>query len=120
MKRLLNVNPLTGRKTWYQSHGDGTFSIIAEGGDADAQMRENHELRKTDLARRGPFAPGGEIGAKLAARVPVSVIHKWLVEDGLDIFNPDHQERYAAKLNDPEWAYLRVWDGRIDGREGGF
>jgi hypothetical protein len=47
------------------------------------------------------------------ASIPNMVIEKWLREEGLDIFNPDHQERLRLKLNDPAYRFLRTKPGRI-------
>jgi len=42
------------------------------------------------------------------ARIPMSIVMKWQVEDGIDIYNPDDLPRVMAKLNEPEYAFLRV------------
>src|SRR5256885_2004425 len=48
------------------------------------------------------------------AHVPNIVIVKWL-QEGLDIFDPDPemQKRYRAKLNDPDWRWLRTAPGKV-------
>lgn len=43
-----------------------------------------------------------------AARIPTVVQLKWLLEEGLDIYNPEHAKRVAAKLNSNEWRHLRT------------
>ena len=43
----------------------------------------------------------------VAATIPNSIIHKWLVEDGVDLFNEDHWPAVRRKLNSNEYAYLR-------------
>lgn len=44
------------------------------------------------------------------ASIPISVIYKWLTEEGWYAFDPDPdvQKKLAAKLDDPEWRYLRT------------
>ena len=49
----------------------------------------------------------------LVARIPPVIMHKWLVEEGLDVFNKDHAPALWKKLDDPAWKYLRVNTGRI-------
>jgi hypothetical protein len=41
------------------------------------------------------------------------IIEKWKVEEGIDVFNPDHINRVRAKLNSNEYKYLRTSSGRI-------
>ena len=47
------------------------------------------------------------------ARIPNIIIEKWLLEEGLNEFNPAHKERVRAKLNSPEYRYLRTKPGRL-------
>lgn len=42
------------------------------------------------------------------ASIPAILIAKWLTEEGLDIYNPDHAERFRRKLNSNEYTYLRT------------
>lgn len=46
------------------------------------------------------------------ASIPLVLVEKWLREDGIDVFNPDHNQKLMRKLHDPEYAYLRTLDGR--------
>ena len=43
-----------------------------------------------------------------AAKIPSSIILKWLVEDQIDVYNPDDIDRVKAKLNDPDYRHLRT------------
>lgn len=51
--------------------------------------------------------------SKHVACVPEWVQLKWLNDDGIQFLNPDHWDRVKAKLNDPEWAYLRTGSGQL-------
>ena len=44
------------------------------------------------------------------ASIPLTVIYKWLTEEGWDALSPDPdcQRKLAQKLDDPEWRYLRT------------
>lgn len=44
------------------------------------------------------------------ASIPLSIIYKWLTEEGWDALSPDPdcQKKLAAKLDDPAWRYLRT------------
>jgi hypothetical protein len=41
------------------------------------------------------------------ASIPLIIIEKWRNELGVDYWNPDHQDKVDALLNDPEWRWLR-------------
>lgn len=43
----------------------------------------------------------------IAATIPTSIIHKWLVEDGIDVFNEDHWHKVKQRLNSSDYTYLR-------------
>jgi hypothetical protein len=46
------------------------------------------------------------------ASIPPVVIEMWKNE-GIDVFNPDHQEAVMRKLNDPDYGLLRTADGTL-------
>jgi hypothetical protein len=50
---------------------------------------------------------------RMVARIPLVVIAKWRNELGVDYWNPDHQAKVDALLNDPDWRWLRTDAGRI-------
>lgn len=52
--------------------------------------------------------------------IPPIVIQKWLIEEGLDVWNPDHAHRLMRKLNDPDWRYLRSAPGTLGKTADGF
>ncbi len=55
------------------------------------------------------------------AYIPQIIIQKWLNEEGLDVWNPEHKQRLMRKLNDPDWRYLRTAEGRLGAtQDGGF
>lgn len=55
------------------------------------------------------------------AYIPQVIIQKWLNEDGLDVWNPEHKQRLMRKLNDPDWRYLRTAAGTLGAtQDGGF
>lgn len=46
------------------------------------------------------------------AEIPVIVIEQWKKE-GIDFYNKEHWPKVMAKLNDPDYRYLRTMPGRI-------
>lgn len=54
------------------------------------------------------------------AFIPDVVALKWLNEEGWWMYDPACTDKLAAKLNDPDWAYLRTAPGRVQYRNGRF
>ncbi|MFA6043623.1 MAG: hypothetical protein WC718_01450 [Phycisphaerales bacterium] len=47
------------------------------------------------------------------ASVPYIIALKWLNEEGWWMFDPEHADKLAAKLNSSDWQHLRTADGRL-------
>lgn len=54
----------------------------------------------------------GPIGHHVA-RIPNIVYMQWLVEEGIDAYRSEDWPKVRAKLNSPEYAYLRVDPRRL-------
>jgi hypothetical protein len=50
----------------------------------------------------------GARDVRMVARIPLIVIAKWRNELGIDYWNPDHQDKVDALLNDADWRWLRT------------
>ncbi len=84
--------------------------------DVSGVLKENEELYKEhggNVQLDGP--DGAEM--KLAARVPMVLLEKWRIEEGLDYHlvgrDPEMTARFWKKLQDPSWSKLRVWNGKV-------
>ena len=93
---------------WFHPQPDGTFLIEHEQ-DVEASLDHNKAIANED--DRG-WSASREL--RRVAHVPNIIIVKWL-QEGLDIFDPDPemQKRFRAKLNDPDWRWLRMAPGKI-------
>lgn len=94
------LSKTNGLKTTMEIDGDET--IITKTQDIEPVL----DLNK---------AKSNELGKKIysdaynhVASIPPSVQVKWLWEEGLDIYNPEHAERLKRKLNSNEYRYLRT------------
>lgn len=47
------------------------------------------------------------------ASIPNVVLEKWLKEEGIRFWDSEDMPKLAAKLDDPEWKYLRTAPGRV-------
>jgi hypothetical protein len=108
--RMSDWRPLSanvGRRTDVKFDSDGKM-IIRSLQNVDPIIDHNKEMMN-----HGDIA--STIGglARRYAQIPLNIVYQWLVEDGLDVFDPDHQERLARKLNDPDYRYLRTHKGHM-------
>lgn len=96
--RLLDIDPLTGMKTWHAFDAATETTSLTYTQDVepllDACKRDNNHADK----KLGEMAH--------VASVPPSVQLKWFVEEGVDMFNPDHKGA-VRRLLDGEYKHLK-------------
>lgn len=76
--------------------------------NVDGIASENNDLSELWKDKKQEF--------KLAARIPVTVYHQILKEAGHNPLIHTHADEMAmlrAAMDDPKYAYLRVWRGRL-------
>lgn len=101
MKRIFDYEPDTGITTWYEDTEDG-FALRYEQ-DAEPII----ELNKTKQSMgREYYARDNEMWR--VASIPSVIQMKWMIEKGVDVYNPDHWPAVQRLLNDPEWRYLKT------------
>lgn len=106
----MNWRPLSHRE-------DGTQTDCLFDSDGKVIFRTQQETQPVlDYAKdlrnhddRGYFADGD---MRRVASIPTVLVAAWMNE-GIDVFNPDHQDRVARKLNDPDYFYLRTAPGQL-------
>lgn len=98
-------DPALGIRRFWRDNGDGTASIVTQ---QDVGEVVDHARKRANAQNYSPGRFMGDKWAASAAIIPAGVQLKWLNEEGLDVFNPDHADRLKKKLNDPEWAWLRT------------
>ncbi len=103
--------PEQGIKRYWRDNGDGETATIVTEQDVGQIVEDAKQDANNQNYSAGRFM--GNVWGVSAARIPVAVQLKWLTEDGLDIFNPDHADQLKRKLNDPEWAHLRTNHFRV-------
>lgn len=60
------------------------------------------------------YSPSKEF--RRAASIPPLIVEKWWNEEGIDVYNDEHWDAIAKKLDDPQYAFLRTAPGRISRR----
>lgn len=98
MKRLLDVDPLSGLRTWHDYDDATDTTILTYSEDAQPVL---------DACKRDANHADHRLGEMAhVASVPASVQLKWFVELGVDLFNPDHKGR-VRRLLDGEYKHLK-------------
>ncbi len=102
--RLLGFDPATGLTQWWLEDGEGNWAQKASQ-RVDALLDLNREAANHCT----PYNAARDV--RMVARIPLIVIVKWRNELGVDYWNPDHQDKVDALLDDADWRWLRTDGG---------
>lgn len=105
-KRLLDFNPLTGEKVWFEySNHDDTMAITHEQ-DVTRALEVAHDFATdSNYTRKGIKNDWWHY-----AKVPNTIILKMKQEDGVDFFDRNHAKRMFELLN-TKYKAFKVTDG---------
>lgn len=106
-KRLLSTDPFTGLMTWHDYDPLTNETTIIHTADAEPLLEENKAMQNDAAISK----KGIKGGWWKYASIPVGLQVKWLIEEGLDVYNPRHSDRLTKKLEDPEYRYLKTTSG---------
>lgn len=108
-KRLFDYDPLTNTTQWFHYDPETRTSTIETVQDVEPYINYARELQNDpEYSKQGMKDEFWHV-----ARIPNTIIEKWMVEDGIDVFNKDHWKKVKQKLNSPDWRYLRTSLGRV-------
>jgi len=109
MKRLIDVNPMSGTKTFHEYDHLTKVTTISTESDVSPILEINkRQYNDTDLKTKGI-----KKGMWKVASIPNDVIEKWMIEDGINVFDKNHQPAVMRKLQDRDYLYLRTSPGNI-------
>jgi hypothetical protein len=104
MEKLLNFDPLTGLSEWHSYDPLTDTTTIKTMGDSTPYLEINKKMANdNDFTKKGIKSEFW-----LYASIPPAVQVKWLIEEGLDVYNRHHGPRLSQKLEDPQWKYLKT------------
>ena len=106
-RRFVSHDPLTGVTTWFEGDGAGGFRLHYE-----ADVEDVLEANKAAYVD-GTNGYTATREFKHVAEIPMSLILKWKVEEGIDVFDKNDWSKVKQRLNSNEWLYLRAAPGRI-------
>jgi hypothetical protein len=108
VKRLLDIEPLTGIQTFHEYDHQTGITTIERVQDVKPILDRNKRLANEDDYKKSGIKSSWMHGAT----IPNVIIEKWLKE-GIDVFNKDHWPRVRSKLNSSEYRYLKTLNGTI-------
>lgn len=108
MKRLIDYNPDSGIWTWHELDRAEKKTVISYTYDDVDGILDNNKMNYNHVN-----GWNADRSLHKVATIPLSIINKWLIEEGLDIYNGEHADRLKKKLNDPEWRFLRTSPGVV-------
>ena len=76
--------------------------------DVSPILENNKKLYKQTDGGYGPTREWRRV-----ASIPNIVLEKWLKEDGIRYWDSEDTHKLAAKLDDPEWRFLRTAPGTV-------
>lgn len=108
---MLDFNPLTGEKVWFEDTQDGKFNITHEQNvmpvlENNKKRANSDDKTKKDMKR----------GMWRYASIPNVILMKWSQEigspDPVGILAPEHRKELFRRINLPEHQYLKTTRGR--------
>ena len=95
---------MTGMSTWFDYYPESDMTVIKRMQDVGPILELNKKkANDTELTKRGFKESWWKY-----ADIPNIIIEKWLNEDGINVYNKDHNKAVFKKLNDPEYRYLKT------------
>ena len=104
MKKILDHDPLTGITEIFHHDPNTDVSVIETVQDVGPILEVNKKLQNLPEYT----ADGFKSGWWHYGHIPDSIILKWKVEKGIDVFNPNDKDAVFKLLNDPEYKYLKT------------
>lgn len=104
-KRLFDYDDMLGITTWFHAEDNGDVHLEYVQ-DVEPILELNKSLQNTTDAKEQIRDGWWHYGS-----IPISLVLKWKIEDGIDVYNPDHMPRVLAKLNERDYSYLKTTTG---------
>lgn len=96
--QLLDDGSWNGLRKWVRSSDadEGMVQVKYEDVGSDAILEQNKQMEGPDKRQ----------DMWLVGRIPAALGLKWLVEEGIDMWNPHHSDAIKRKLMDSDYRYL--------------
>ena len=103
-RELFSHDPMLGLNVWFDYNERTDEATLEYEQDCEPILEVNKALaNNTDYTRQG-------IKQELwhYAQIPAGVQMKWLIEEGLDVYDDNAWPQIKRKLNDPQYLYLKT------------
>ncbi len=110
---ILEHDPVTGITLYHDYDAVTDTTTLVTRQDCEPILENNKILQ--NLQDRG-YTAGREW--RRVAEIPLALLEKWRVEEGIDIFNENHWPAIVRKLNDTDYRFLRTAPGHLSGKLG--
>lgn len=104
MKRIVDFDPVTGITDTFDYDSETDTVYLGREQEVGHILDLNKRLQNDDDYSKS----GIKEEFWHYARIPNVVAEKWLIEDGIDIFNKNHERKVFQKLNSPEYRWLKT------------
>ena len=103
-KRILDYDPQTGVTEYFEYDSLSDTTTLSRHQDVESVLEGNKTLQNdTDYTKKGIKGSFWHY-----ANIPLITIEKWLNEEGIDVFNKNHERKVFQKLNSPEYRFLKT------------
>ncbi len=107
-KKLLSHDPLTGLNTWFSHDSLTDETTISYTADSTPILERNKRFANdAEYSKKGIKDEFWHY-----ASIPVEVVMDWMINKGVDVYNPNHTKKVSELLNDPEYRYLKTTTGQ--------
>lgn len=103
-RELFSRDPMTGMTVWFD-YNELTDEVTLEyEQDVEPILETNKAMQNSSEYT----SAGIKSDMWHYAQIPIGVQMKWLIEDGIDIYDDNAWPQIYRKLNDPEYRYLKT------------
>ena len=106
MKRIIEYNPDTATRMDIKREAGET--VISHTQDVTPILEQNKLEKNTDIT---------QIGIKKSwmklASIPNTILHKWMIEDGIKPFTREGIQYITKKVHERDYAHLKVATGNF-------
>lgn len=111
-KRLLDYDPITGKTQWFHYDPTTDTTTIQTQVDTSPVIEANKQVLNDSGYWGRAMKKDSALGVKVGS-IPLALLEKWKNEEGIDYTTQEGLQRVMARLNDPEYKYLRVVDKKL-------
>lgn len=103
-RELFSHDPMTGMSVYFDYNEMTDEAYLEYEQDVEPILEANKTMQNdADYTKSGIKQEMWHY-----AQIPVGIQMKWLVEEGLDIYDDNAWPQIYRKLNDPEYRYLKT------------